>query len=297
MFNALWGLWEGAGSKTGHHEAIQLAQRLLDIARHEDNRALLQQAHYALGNSLFWTGELALSRSHLEQSAALEAPDSPTPTRDCYGRYMLISATVYLAWVLWLQGLTESAFARLDEAHAIAQNYDDPRAPGVVLIISLALHRWQGNPGEVTRLNQEALDLMARHPAMMIEAWRLSAFGWATVLQGDASGIAMLEQSIEAMRRIMKGAAVMTLVPYIEALLHTGNAAKALEIADEALQQAEEKHDFHFLAELHRLKGDCLSRLGNVEGARACFETALEVSRAQGAVALELRAKGSLAAL
>ena len=66
---------------------------------------------------------------------------------------------------------------------------------------------------------------------------------------------------------------------------------------DEAVRLAESTHERFFEAELHRMRGELLARLGESGNARTALEQALAVARGQQARMWELRAAMSLARL
>lgn len=295
LFNALWGLWESSGSQAGYEETVRLGRRLLDIAEKEGSRALLQQGHYAMGNGFFWTGQLAAARRHLEQSIALEDKNAQSPTRDSYGRLVMVNAKAFMSWVLWLQGLSDQALAQSEAAVALARRFDNRNNLAYALTFAAVLQRWLGNTDESLRLAEEGHAVAVSCQSVIFAPVNLIGIGWASVMRGDASAIASIAQGVDAIRAVMNGAAASMLAPFAEALLHLGETEKALAVANEALQLIEEKHDRYYLAELHRIKGMCLLKQQNKTAALACFETAIAVSQAQGAVAFELRARECLA--
>lgn len=295
LFHTVWGLWEGAGSRVGHREAVLLAQRLIEIAAAEQAPELLMQGHYALGNSLLWTGELTESRRHLETALAMITPGMQAPLRDCYGSIVVIGIKVYLSWVLWLQGNPEQALAYSDEALAFARRMNDAYGLAFALTFAAILRRWLGRIDETRRLAEEGRVVAATCESTVFEAAMNMACGWAAVMQGDARAIDLIEQAINTMRTAMSAVVVPMLAPFAEALLHLNDAASALAIVEEALWESEAKQDLHYLAELHRMKGLCLQATGDRPGAEASFRTAIAVAEDQGAIVFEMRARHCLA--
>jgi predicted ATPase len=84
------------------------------------------------------------------------------------------------------------------------------------------------------------------------------------------------------------------------AYLHQGDAAPALECLDSAIEQCGRSGERWFLAELHRIRGECLLALAPLDeqGLAALeFRTSLQIAIEDGALAWELRAAVSLARL
>ena len=297
LFQTVWGLWEGAGSRAGHREAVRLAQRLIDIAQAEQSPDLLLQGEYALGNSLFWIGDLSASRRHLETALAMLSPDAEQPLRDCYGSIVAIGIKVYLSWVLWLQGQERPAAAYSAAAMTLARRHGDDYGLAFALTFAATLQRWQGNVAATRRLAEEGHAAAMRCESKVFAAALSVTLGWAEVMAGDALAVTRIEHGIGAIRTAMSGVVVPLLAPYAEALLSLGEVAKALPIVDEALQQLEATQGFHYQAELQRMKGLCLLARKRRRAARSNFEKALMTAREQGAVAFASRAQENLAQL
>jgi DNA-binding SARP family transcriptional activator len=298
LFHAIWGLWEGSGSRVDHAEAVQLARQMLVIAEAKHDSDLLQQAHYALGNSLFWTGAFAESRAHLDEALALARIGSnEPPLRDCYGCIVVIGIKVYLSWVLWMQGCTGEAMHHSEEALALGRRYGDDYSLAFALTFAATLQRWQGRVDEALCFATEGLQVARRCESAVFAAVLTMIRGWAEVMHGQRESVAQIEAGIGAIRTAMSAVVVPLLAPFAEALLQLGEVGKALDIVAEALVQAKSKRDHHYLAELHRMKGLCLQAKGFSLKAEKCYRDALSVAREQGAVVFERRALDCIAEL
>jgi class 3 adenylate cyclase len=67
LFPGLFGLWLVYLLRAKLQSARELAEELLRRAQREKDPALVQYAHFALGNTSFWRGELLLARKNLER--------------------------------------------------------------------------------------------------------------------------------------------------------------------------------------------------------------------------------------
>ncbi len=63
LFPVLWGLARFYLVRAEHHTAGELAEQLLSLAQQQHDSALLMEAPRALGQSLFWRGEVAQART------------------------------------------------------------------------------------------------------------------------------------------------------------------------------------------------------------------------------------------
>jgi class 3 adenylate cyclase/tetratricopeptide (TPR) repeat protein len=74
LFPALWGLWLFYLVRAELPRALELGEHCLSVAQSGHDPALLLEAHYALGITLLWVGELAQAQEHFEQAVALYTP-------------------------------------------------------------------------------------------------------------------------------------------------------------------------------------------------------------------------------
>lgn len=297
LFQAQLGLCIGISSHPelgNNSEGLKLAYQLLSMAQESRSPALLQQAHHVAGNTLFWLGRFAEARFHQERAIALDPDDGQYIKADASGRITGVTSQAFLSWLLWVQGFSEQALQVSELSISRARRYKHPNTLAFVLTFASALQRWLGNPEASLAFAEEGMALAQK---MDLSIWHITNTmqqGWALAMQGKAEGVAQIRQCVDNMRIAMSGVIASFSLPLAEALLHHGQIEEALSVLDEALAEGEKKHDHHFEAELHRLKGECLLAFGRRREAQACFEQALAVSREQGAKALELRALAGL---
>ncbi len=131
--------------------------------------------------------------------------------------------------------------------------------------------------------------------------WTSVLRGWALFEQGGgAEAIAEMRNGIDAARAT--GAGVWT--PYWLALLagaygRNGEPKEGLIAISEAITEVDRTGERFWEAELNRLRGELLleSDAANEGEAKACFRSAIEITRSQKARSWELRAATSLARL
>jgi len=105
----------------GVTDARELGEQLLQLAQREQAPALLVEAHRALGTTLFFLGELAPARGHLEQGIALYDPQQHRSLAFRYGADPGVICRLYAANVLWVLGYPDQALARIHEALTLAR--------------------------------------------------------------------------------------------------------------------------------------------------------------------------------
>jgi tetratricopeptide (TPR) repeat protein len=299
LFKATWGLWLGSSSRVGHAHSLQLATKLLQLAQQDPDPVHLQKAHYAMGNSSLWTGQLSQARQHQEQGMALyQAAHHPIMVREL-GENICISTGSQLVWVLWLQGFPDQAWAVGERTLALAREVNHPYSQCYANASVMALNRWLRQV-DTTREYSEIILAQANQHGFPI--WLLSgvAFqGWAKAMQGDAHGVAQLQFGVNTVRTAMSGLEAFFLAPLVEAQMQLAQWDEALTTATTAISVAQTKDDRFQEGELLRLKGECLLGIAvpDVAAAESCMRQALTISQRQGAKSLELRAATSLARL
>jgi hypothetical protein len=79
-------------------------------------------------------------------------------------------------------------------------------------------------------------------------------------------------------------------------MLNAGQPDRSVTLLDQALAANEEKDVGYYLAEIWRLRGDCLLALDRADNgeARQAFATARDFARGQGAIVFEQRAEAAL---
>ena len=131
---------------------------------------------------------------------------------------------------------------------------------------------------------------------------------WKTVAQvlsgqleiatgGYRAGIALVEEGCKLLRS--EGSTVnlpWSIAIAAAAYADANQPRQALTRIAEAIALAEETGEHHWLAELHRIKGELLLVLPakNTAEAQACVKHAMDIARAQGAKLIELRAATTL---
>ncbi len=302
VFPVLRGLWVFHEARAELQVAHELAEQLLVLAQRLQDPVYLIEAYLALGNTLFWLGEFAPARGHLEQAIALYDFPQHRSLAFLYGTDPAVVCLSYAAWALWLLGYPDQARRRSAEALTLAQELSHSPSLAVALAWAAPLHQ---SCREVLMVQERAEALMGLAAEQGFQWWL--AVGttfrdWALVQQG--------RQSAEEMARLHQGLAAYWaagaepertywLALLAEAHGTVGQAEEGLGLLREALVVVEKSGAHHWEAELYRLKGELLlhQTVPDAQHAEACFCQALATARRQQAKSLELRAAMSLARL
>ena len=116
LFSVLAGLRRFYSGRRELEIARELAQQMLSLAQHMRDPALLVEAHHALGNMLFWSGEFVAAQVQVEQGIVCYDPQQHRSLAFLYGIDPGVNCRNFAANVLWFLGSPDQAVRRSDEA-------------------------------------------------------------------------------------------------------------------------------------------------------------------------------------
>ncbi len=281
-FQALWGLWLGSRSGPDERPVLALAQELLAVAADTGDAAAAVQARYALGNNLFFLGQLQASCEALAEAAAagdrLPARQLTQLTQR-FGEHGGIAARAMLGWPLALQGRVDEALAQSQLGLQQARELGHAHTLGFALAMNAVLLRHLRRPEAALPLSLELLALAQRHGLALWQAVGALVLGWSQAAGGDPAGLLPIRQAACASAVAMPSTEATFLSFLIEALLNLGQAEEALAQVDACLPKARERQEFYLLPELWRMRAQALEALGDP---RAEVEQALEQAQHAG---------------
>jgi class 3 adenylate cyclase/predicted ATPase len=308
LFAAMRGLW-GFHLTCGEFQASQaLAEQLLHLAQRLGDSRRLLRAHYVLGTSLFYMGELVSALAHYERGMALYATQERRSPATIEGQDAGISCLVYAALTLCLLGYLDQARRRSHEALSLAQELDHPFSIAFALNHTARVHQHCREVKETHAMAERLIALASERGLAQWMATGKLLRGWVLAEQGQGeAGIAQMDQGMAAYRATGSQLGL----PHYLALLaeayakvgHTEVAGKALA---EALLVVHRTGGRYYEAELYWLKAELLRWQSRESGSQpvptqeeveAWLCQALDLARQQGAKLVELRAARRLSAL
>ena len=305
-FPVLRGLWAFAIVRGRLSEARELAGELLDIARRAGDDALLLEAYYALGCTLFYLGEPRASLAWSEQGIALYDPALHRAHTQLYGADPGVTCRCYAAVVLWQLGHPDQALVRVREARVLAEETAQAVNIAFALTFGALVHQLRGDV-EATRTWADGAFSLATE--QVLPFWGATARvlrGWVWFKDGNSDrGISEIECGLAENRAA--GAEIgrpQNCALMAEVFAANGDGAAALAALAEAFDAVAATGARYEEAELHRLRGEALlaqAALGAADPAHAeaeaCLRNGLELARQQEARSLELRCATSLSRL
>ena len=321
LFSVLRGLGLFYVVRANFQTARKLGEQLLTLAQHQQDAGLLLEAHFMLGTPLFYLGELAATRAHLEQGIALYDPRQHRAHAALYGQDTGVACLCFAAWTLGLLGYLDQALHRICDARALAQELSHPFSLIWALDFGAIVHQLRR---EGLQTHERAETVVAMSHEQGFPFWESAGRclrGWALLQEGQVDeAITQLHQGLS----IRHGTGAELARPYFMAMLaeaygKNGQHDEGRRVLAEALTVADAHGDRFWEAELYRLRGELLlqqtsgrqqadqappepSTLAEAEQsvcseAETCLQQALAIARRQQAKSLELRAAMSLARL
>ena len=321
LFPVLRGLGLFYIGRADYRTAQELGEQLLTLAQRQQTAGLLLEAHFILGTTLFYRGQLTGARAHLEQGIALYDAQQHRTHTALYGYDPGVACLCFAAWTLSLLGYLDQALQRIRDALSLAQELSHPHSLVWAIDFGAIVHH----------MRREWLQTRERAEAVVALASEQDYSMWVaagTCFRGSA--LLQMGQVDEAITQIRQGLSVWQATgselarPYFMAMLaeaygKNGQHDEGWRMLAEALELADAHGDRFWEAELYRLRGELLlqqttgrkpadqappepSTPAEAEQpvsseAEACLQQALAIARRQQAKSLELRAAMSLARL
>ncbi|MGH7965859.1 MAG: hypothetical protein ACRERD_29250, partial [Candidatus Binatia bacterium] len=290
--------------------AWELGEQLQRLSQSVHNPVFSLLTHYAQGPILFWLGEFAPARAHLEQAITLyNAQPSNSPSFPA-GQDPGVACLSYAALVSWFLSYPDQALKRSAEALALAQKLSHPQSLAVALNFSALVRRNRRERQETQKLTKALVTLADEQGFPYWSAVGKTSLGWVLATQGQVEdGILQLQISQAAYRTVgIKVGWPYSFAILAEAYGKARQVEEGLSVLAEAFTLARSTGECCYEAELCRLKGH-LTLQSKVQGSKSkvsnpqfeeaedCFQQALTIARRQQAKSLELRAAVSLGQL
>jgi predicted ATPase/class 3 adenylate cyclase len=321
LFPVLRGLGMFYLGRADYRTAQEFGEQLLTLAQRQQAAGLLLEAHFTLGMTLFYRGELTAARVHLEQGIALYDAQQHRTHTALYGHNPGVACLCFAAWTLSLLGYLDQALQRIRDALTLAQELSHPHSLVWAIDFGAIVHHMRREWLQ-TRERAEAVIALASEQGYPLWVAAGTCFRGSALLQTG-----QVDEAITQIRQGLSfwqgtGAALARsyfMATLAEAYGKNGQYDEGWRMLAEALEFADTHGDRFWEAELYRLRGELLlqqttgrkqedqpppepSMLAEAEHsvrseAAACFQQALTVARRQQAKSLELRAAISLSRL
>jgi len=298
LIPSLYGLW-------GYHRLRGHRKPTLDLAEELGRRAVDGDEHSFIGfavrgTTAYYAGDLPAARILLEKAVSTYRLDLQPRLAQAYGEDAGVLPHFYYFWCVWLCGRPDEGARKKDESmEIVAALSSSPYVLATGRFFEMTWWHELREPEELRQVAEGLIELCREQRYPFFLSLATCAYGWALVHRGEAErGLALMQEGLKNYTAIgTKLARAYWLSYLVEAYLHVGMIEEGMAAVEEALAMTATQIDVFHDAELHRLRGELLLRVPDVEGADAAFRQALEIARRQGALMFELRTATSLARL
>jgi predicted ATPase len=296
MLAVMYGLWSLNLARNRLHDAMRLAEKILNLSLLMNSDRAEAGARSAFGSTCLWRGEFGVARQHLDQAIAIYDRDIARylPMHEA----LVVPSRCQASWALWMTGYPDQAHARAEEALDLATRLGRPFSMAFGLMYAIVLAHFRGDYTAI-RPRAESLIEIARENGFPY--W--SAVGSMVigrVLVGEGNHDAGIVRMLDAMRTLRETGGDLihsyALSLLAESYLKAREPEKGLAVLAEARKDIETSGQHMQDAEIWRLRGELLVLRGGADAeAERSFQCALEMASRQQARSLELRAATGLA--
>jgi predicted ATPase len=144
-------------------KSLDWGQQLLGLAQQAQDSAYVVAAHWTLGVSHYFRGELVLGREYLERANAGYDPQRHRSLSLVTGADIGVLGREWLAWILWILGYPDQALAWSQGALALAQELDHaPTLAGALTVSGSAFHLLRREVAGALTVSGSAFHLLRR---------------------------------------------------------------------------------------------------------------------------------------
>jgi class 3 adenylate cyclase/tetratricopeptide (TPR) repeat protein len=296
QMTVLWGVHLAYAMAGQHRDAHDTAQQCLALASKHEHPGMLAMAHRFIGQTLFFMGAFIDARFHLEQALRFCAANED-PSYRRFGADDQVTALSALSRTLWILGHPQQAVEAAERALGHARTLGLAFSTAFALDGAAFLGVLGADPQTAAARANEVMDHSIEHGLADYEQRARFIQGALLAQSGDPQrGVELMRAAIAAIERSNSlNRRTLYLGHYAAAHASLGQLDTALDLIEQAIQVAERTDERFFEAELYRLRGDMLSRLGMGSEAEAELRRALTIAQQQQARWWELRAATGLA--
>src|SRR5262249_35342167 len=221
---------------------------------------LLLEAHFMLGMTLFYRGELARARTHLEQGIALYDAEQHRTHTALYGHDPGVACLCFAAWTLSLLGYLDQALQRIRNALTLAQELAHPHSLVWAIDFGAIVHHLRREWRQTRERAEAVIALGSEQGYPMWVAAGMCFRGSALLQTGQVDeAITQLRQSLSFWQGTGAELARSYFMAMLaEAYMKNGQHDEGWCVLVEALEFADAHGDRFWEAELYRLRGELL---------------------------------------
>ena len=297
LFTSLWGQWVYHLVRDDLQKAHRLALEMKRLGELSHDSAMLVEAHWTLGNTLFWLCDLNESRLNLEKAIDIYEPGKHHADAYIYGQDPGVAAHCYAAYTYFALGFPEKAIATQQRALRLAESLNHPFSIGWALAFRFMIDMFNRDAAAALEAADRTIAYCTEQAYLF---WLFAAMivrGWALSLLGNpAEGVALIEKGLDGWQAI--GSIIVRpifLGLFGEAKALGGDLSGAIETVEEGIQIARLHDELLSRLYLARIKGELLHKSGKVGDAETLLRDTVEWCLKLGARSYALAAAVGLA--
>lgn len=291
--STIYELFQGVTSR-----ALTNAEKTLVIAKELERSDFIAEAYRIIGQTSLFNGDLNKSKTSFAKAISLNSSVDWGTLEFTSGNPIIISQA-QSGHVLWMLGYPNQALDQVQLAVEQARTGELPYDQSICLFISSFISYWVGN---IELCRNQAIECKKvsedfGHNMFALEA--ITFIGASEVIDGkEQAGLKMIGDSISIREQRAKIGINLHTATFADLCRKVGEIEMGLQAISKSLRIAKKTNTQHFQSEIFRIKGDLLSTkdgLAYANEVAKCYETSMEIARAQKAKSLELRTAISLA--
>jgi predicted ATPase len=270
--------------------ALAVAEQSGPVAQAAKHTAGMVWAECWVGNASHFLGDQAAAQLHCERSMAL-AVEFGTFNTNFFGFDQHVRVLINLGRALWLRGFADQALRITEKAVNEAARRDHPVSVCFSLSYASMLSLWAGDLPRAGDLIEQLIAYAGRYSLEPFRVTGIALKGELAIIRNEPeAGLDLLRNALESLgaQRYNLATAILT-GALAEGLRKTGQLEEALYAVDGGIARATNSGMRFDLPELLRIKSQALSAQHDRASAIDCLTEAIDVARAQSALAWELR--------
>lgn len=285
LFDTLRGLWQFHIGDSDYDNAASLARTLLEIAEADGDLDRRAEANRALGNTVFWTGDLQTARKAMENAVALAAQSTSADRTDEYGQNPDVANHGMLAWTVCLSGYPKDAIRHAGLSLQLAQTSGHPFSLAFACGVHMWMYRLLDDGIQTLGWADRTLELTEANGFPYFSTAARVLRGWGRARNGE--GKAGLEEALSAVTAWQEMGQEIGVPVFLyataDAAQLAGDSQQALTLLRHPTLTARTHKERWYLADLRRIEGECHWQSGGRESALLAWREALQVAREQSA--------------
>jgi class 3 adenylate cyclase/tetratricopeptide (TPR) repeat protein len=297
-FPPLWGLWANQFVAGRLGEAIESAHEVLDLSLHDGGDAYAVPARHATAYTSYYRGEFEAAIQHAKIGVSLFDYDIERQLCQGFQLSPMINILTASASSMWMRGNQRGGALEMDKMLSLARSLHHPPTLAAALAFRCFFGFYNQNWLDIKVAAREAVELSIAEGFAMwhVCAAMYEAFAELVLepFQGNAHKVIEYAKLFRQTGSMVTDCSTTCIL--ISTLKHLHLYPEALMESVSGIKTAELGQLGVMKPEILRLRGTVFSALGEMEAAGEAYQQALDLSREQQALSLELRCLSSLLA-